>query len=359
MKSPDFPRSVATSAQLRPFYLGLLFGFAMFGPATLATWLLGYTSAGGRMLPPFALPRSSDMGFYEPLLALQVRSANRQKRAVLVGSSEFRGAPSVPELMERIAAQSAPGLPAPVTVGFRGSAIWRTVLLLERLHYYGLEPERVAVVANPYYAHARAPALVESASAYFPDRESLELHRCRVPTSVLRAAVPESGSCSGATNVLRQATLFRRQLARTIGVPLTQLLRSGRWAGGEAAMAGYVERETASPSAASFHIPRHGDFVDSVHALARALERHPRVQLIVLVLPLNEAFYRRHGLVAAREEATFRGVLAHLEGRATITVLERQREGRLFADAVHYTAEGRDLLAREIRSAVEALRSAD
>ena len=328
-----------------PLARGLLLGFLGFGPLAGAVFLAAQHPAAGPWIPALPLPTAPPSGFPDPLLVAQVKSANRAGSALVMGSSEFRGQPSLQTLLE------SAGTPFPSVVGFVGSAVWRSVFLLERTAVFGVAPNRLIVVVNPYYAHENAQTLERSVGAYFPDEASSTLHRCRMRQSA-------QGSCSVTGRLLLKTEMFRALLTRRVVVPTTGLLRHGRLYEHAAAAAA---RPGANEPKAALRIPEleGHDFGRSLLALRAALLRNSSTRALLLLLPLNRAVYEHQGLRPAEHERRFFHATRRIAGVvADVMVLDKMRDPILFSDPVHYTARGRAQLARAVITAEAAWRAA-
>lgn len=341
-----------------PLAWGLTCGFCFVGPVGFGLFLSAHQEWAGSRLPAIAPRVAPSAGFSDLLLVAQIRAANAEGATLLVGSSEFRGRPSVPALLAEkgrvqqaspgVATPREPGgLPAPYIVGYSGSAVWRSVFLLDRGAFYGVTPSHLLLVINPYYAHDNAQSLESAQGAFFPDPASAAFYRCR-----MRQRPPDE-KCDLRTLFFLQSDMFRALLGRIVAIPITHLFRSGSLSGPPsgpaAAIANEFAQERTAFSGAAISPVAGRDFGRALRRLKASLSRVGKTSVLLLLLPLNRSHYEKKGLVARLHERRFvEGTRAIIGSRARVVVLENLRDTKLFADAVHYTARGRAQLAERI-----------
>lgn len=363
---------------------GLLFGFAVCGPLLWVGFVLAQSTRLAQLTPAGEVRVRSPGSLSDYSLVRQVKSSKREKGVLLAGSSEFRGAPSVPEILEgkRKPLDAVPATKTPprfFSIGYGGSALWRTVLTLERLQSLGIEPGPIAIVVNPYYAWSTAQPADQQLGAIFPDASSARLHICRMmandPAYHLRNALAKVSfnpphKASDNCNHLWQtkADMFRHVLSREVAAPFTRLMNNGVlpsfWRDSQASNA-KVQMKTPEQQSPSDHtgaatqpgaapaeldLSTNGSYGQSLLRL-RALAKDR--DLLLLLLPLNPEAYREKE--APRLQNEWLMATKHLYGAPdNVILLLPMQNQRLFSDRVHYTPKGRQLLAHTLRQKTKA-----
>ncbi|MEQ9364898.1 MAG: hypothetical protein RIF32_11675 [Leptospirales bacterium] len=276
-----------------------------------------------------------------------------------------------------------------MTLTPRGSAVFRTALLLERLsrHFDSSGARaRIIVIDNSHYATVGSRHWPDLRTN-FPEDASLLHHFRRIPdsglaripryqTQIAKAAARVRATQPHAMFLPGEITVFRAFLGRTL---IARARRSLLEADREPEAVQAAERDAAMESDAAMRNPRRGvaaRFVPppgriaevrnrknypegfagtvygrSIQLLARARRALPdgsKVELILL--PLHHRYYRALGLDGRTLERRRRDFVHEYFPEASYA--DWMADPELHSDSVHYTDAGRARLAKHIRESL-------
>ncbi len=359
---------VISSRQAAVFLSGILSGFFIAAPVLSALYMIALRQ------------RTALLGFYKfdavnyqeetPFLAGRCAYLSGQNVYFLTGSSEFIAKPTGSSVLQHIPEKKS-GSIRPIFLGNNGSALARAAFLLERLHTETAVPHNWIIVVNPYYAADGNFKSIQSdlLQNYFPDRQSVLMHRRHHASEAALKLPFISTQLNLPVDTRIEISVFRNTLNRHFGRPLTELLSPSHMEAPHAQL--QAAEEPIDPQwgvAESFarkfekesnlrrlrEIPEHLEttwYGESALLLRHHLiARNHRLNVKILLLPINRVFYARIGLDPAREEEKLmRQTRQLLEGSGAeiIYVSELAKKG-LYYDSIHFTDRGRAILAAKI-----------
>jgi hypothetical protein len=365
-------------ADVRRFFsIGFLCGFMGAGPALLLIliFLNAYPSIVTIPIPSL---NGLSVSQYNPFLISRVLSANRDGRTIVIGSSEFEATPDGPPLRDLMIEATMDGKKkGPVVTAVQGSAVTRTLFLLERLHLHGVSPKRLLVVINPFYATAANDPHPADLRSFYPDAETMLLDYTN--SESLFAEAPElREGLFGPVNTPRHNRLqlhtmsVRNMIRDGIGIPLRERMNIRSERRGET-VTRYrkidIDPEWGIDTELVFNILKYNKIyelkkrrpvsTDLIHThfgrtlllLRRATLHLPeQIGVTILLLPVNRPFYRKLGLNPIRSEDLMRQTIKQAFAGTDIRICNAEELAApgMFYDSIHFTTAGRQILTRII-----------